>query len=61
MSWDTFPIVNLFNAHHMTMQDLLIGRFAMPPYGRSKRTVAQDQRAAAKRRARKLAKKRGQA
>jgi hypothetical protein len=39
----------------------LLRQHPAPPYGRSKRTTAQDQRAAAKRRAVKLAKKRGQA
>ena len=60
MSWLDIPIVNLFNAHHMTALDFLRGHYAMPPYGRSKRTVAQDQRAARKKAAVKKAKARGQ-
>jgi hypothetical protein len=58
---NVYPVLSIFSGlDELPVHWAQVSRGA-PPFGRSKRTVAQDQRAAAKRRAVRLAKKRGQA
>jgi hypothetical protein len=58
---NVYPLLSIFSGPDDALSLLRPVGQRRPPYGRSKRTTAQDQRAAAKRRAVKLAKKRGQA
>lgn len=58
---NVYPLLDIFSGPDDASGLLLPASHRMPPYGRSKHTVAQNRRAAAKRRAKRRAKARGQA